>query len=204
MLARVWDRLKQSPDYKKEIAGAASEAVPLQVKAARTAAPYARAAGRALSHPAASALGPALSHASVYSQYEPSVMDKSVMDSYSQASKRAGLARAMELRPQMFAEPHMGPPEPRILLDQEGYVGKKLPGSWDNLPQDPFQKYADMPQRQWEKEMGFGVGEVRRGTPYTPGPFEFWNPPLYFPKSKEDLAAAWPLGLGQVPSHLKP
>ena len=178
-----------------------------QSRAMRAIAPYAKAAGRVLSHPitgaGASALGPVLSHLPIVQQYaaEPDHRGGIMRGA---PKRRAGLDRAMELRPEMFAEPHMGPPRPKLSYDEAGWVVKKEPGDWNNLPQDPFQRYSDMPNREWEKEMGFGVNEVRRGETYVPSPFEFWNPPLYFPKSKEDLAANWPHGRGPLPEHLKP
>lgn len=191
-LAQQYDRIMQTPEYKSEIAKAASKTVPGYAKALGQ-------AGRVLSHPAtgaaSSALGPLLSHVPVAQQYSGDM---------GQAIKRAGLQRAMELRPQMFAEPHMGPPKPKLHYDEAGWVVKKEPGTWDNLPQDPFQQYADMPQREWEKEMGFGTGTIDRGTAYSPSPFAFWNPPTYFPKTKEDLAKAWPIGRGPIPEHLLP
>ena len=191
-MAQAWDRIAQQPEYKRQIAEAASKTVPGYVKAVGQ-------AGKVLSHPAtgaaSSALGPLLSHVPVAQQYSGDM---------EQAIKRAGLQRAMELRPQMFAEPHMGPPKPKLHYDEAGWVVKKEPGDWDNLPQDPFQEYADMPQKEWEKEMGFGAGTVERGAAYSPSPFAFWNPPTYFPKTKEDLVKAWPVGAGPVPQHLLP
>jgi len=229
--------------------------------------PYAKAAGRVLGHPATgalgSALGPALSYLPVAEQYSADpeaptytdlrrggLMTKDFSGSLSSAIKRAGVGRAMELRPELFEAPHMGPPKPELLYDEAGFVTGKAPGRFDEvypgservtygatmgpgssdegflappldrfshpskrwrperkvmpeLLSDPFQYYADMPYKDWLEKTGFG-SVVERGKAYSPSPLEFWNPPLYFPESKEDLAANWPHGRGPLPEHLKP
>jgi len=177
-------------------------------------------------------------------------MTKDFSGSLSSAIKRAGVGRAMELRPELFEAPHMGPPKPELLYDEAGFVTGKAPGRFDEvypgservtygatmgpgssdegflappldrfshpskrwrperkvmpeLLSDPFQYYADMPYKDWLEKTGFG-SVVERGKAYSPSPLEFWNPPLYFPESKEDLAANWPHGRGPLPEHLKP
>jgi hypothetical protein len=166
------DWMQDSPEFARSIAKEADKFLPMQSKIARAAAPYARGLAKGIGA-AGAVIGPSIPAYELGRQWESSVMDDGVMDRFGSANKRAGLANAMQRKPEMFA-----------------------PGA--------FEAYSSMTDADWDKMSGFGQGYIERGKAYSPGPLEFWNSPLYFPKNKRDLAAAWPKHAGPIPEHLMP